>query len=454
VAVETRALTIGEIIDRHPLGRFQIWTIVLCGLVLILDGFDSLTVNFLATSISGSTGIPVHSFGPIFSASLFGLMIAALTTGPVADRLGRKWPVIFATLSFAVFSPLTARATTYREFLILRFLTGLGLGGAMPNVVALASEYSPKRLLSVVVTVLFCGMPLGGTICGLLSSEMIRTWGWRWVFYIGGIIPLGIAILLISMLPESVQFMALRGKDPAKIRRTLSRIAPEFASAHAEIRVAPDEQRRQGIPVKYLFTEGRALGTVLLWFPYFVNLMLIYFINSWLPALLNEAGMSASTAVIATAAFTLGGALACLTEGFLMNRFGAGRVLLFEYAVATALVAGLSLSARYVTLVMLLAFTSGFVIIGAQAGLNALAARFYPTSMRSTGVGWALGVGRLGSIAGPLLGGMMLGIGWHSRGLLLSAAFFAACAWASIVLSNTARGRVTRYSPSLETAGS
>jgi AAHS family 4-hydroxybenzoate transporter-like MFS transporter len=143
-----------------------------------------------------------------------------------------------------------------------------------------------------------------------------------------------------------------------------------------------------------------------------------------------------------------------LTEGFLMNRFGAGRVLLFEYAVATALVAGLSLSARYVTLVMLLAFTSGFVIIGAQAGLNALAARFYPTSMRSTGVGWALGVGRLGSIAGPLLGGMMLGIGWHSRGLLLSAAFFAACAWASIVLSNTARGRVTRYSPSLETAGS
>ena len=226
VAVESQAMTIGDLIDQHPLSRFQIWTIALCGIVLTLDGFDSLTVNFLATSIAKTTGIPVHSFGPIFSASLFGLMIAALTTGPIADRLGRKWPVIFSTLSFALFSLLTAHAHTYREFLILRFLTGLGLGGAMPNVVALASEYSPKRLLPVVVTILFTGMPLGGTICGLLSAEMIRTWGWHWVFYIGGIIPLGIAILLIAMLPESVQFLAVRGKDPAKIRRTLSKVAP------------------------------------------------------------------------------------------------------------------------------------------------------------------------------------------------------------------------------------
>jgi AAHS family 4-hydroxybenzoate transporter-like MFS transporter len=454
VAIETRALTIGDLIDQHPLSRFQIGTIALCGLVLILDGYDSLTINFLVTSISGSTGIPVHSFGPIFSASLIGLMIAALTTGPIADRMGRKWPVIFATLSFAVFSLLTARATTYREFLILRFLTGLGLGGAMPNVVSLASEYSPKRLLSVVVTVLFCGMPLGGAICGLLSSVMIRTWGWQWVFYIGGIIPLGIAILLIATLPESVQFLALRRKHPAKIRAILSKVAPEFASAHAEIHVSPDEQRRTGVPVKYLFTEGRAFGTVFLWFPYFVSLLLIYFIGSWLPALLNEAGMSASVAVIASTFFTIGGTIACLAEGFLMNHFGAGRILLLEYALATAFVAALAVIPRSLALVIFLTFASGFLVIGAQAGLNALAARFYPTSIRSTGVGWALGVGRLGSIAGPLLGGMMLGIGWSPRGLLLSAAFFAACGWAAIMVSNRVPGHVTPYSPSLEAGGS
>jgi len=454
VATEARALTIGDLIDQHPLSNFQIWTIALCGIVLTLDGFDSLTVNFLATSIAGSTGIPVHSFGPIFSASLFGLMIAALATGPIADRLGRKWPVVFATLSFAVFSLLTPRATTYREFLILRFLTGLGLGGAMPNVVALASEYSPKRLISVVVSILFCGMPLGGAICGLLSAEMIRTWGWHWVFYIGGIIPLVIAILLISMLPESIQFLAVRGKDPEKIRRTLAKVAPEFGSTQAEIVVPHDEQRRKGVPVKYLFTEGRALGTILLWFPYFINLMLIYFISSWLPALLNEAGMTASAAVIATTFFDLGGLLACAGEGFLMNRFGAARMLIYEYALAAVLVGALGVLPRRVTLVSFLAFASGFVVIGAQAGLNALAARFYPTSVRSTGVGWALGVGRLGSFVGPLVGGMLLGIGWSSRGLLLAAAVFSVSAWLAIVLSNLVREHVTPYSRSLDAGGS
>lgn len=450
MATEARAVTIGDLIDQHPLSSFQIWTIALCGIVLTLDGFDSLTVNFLATSIARSTGIPVHSFGPIFSASLFGLMIAALATGPIADRWGRKWPVILGTLSFALFSLLTPRATTYREFLILRFLTGLGLGGAMPNVVALASEYSPKRLISVVVSILFCGMPLGGAICGLLSAEMIRTWGWQWVFYIGGIIPLAIAILLISMLPESVQFLALRGKNPAKLRRTLAKVAPEFASSGSEIYVSTDEQGRKGVPVKYLFTEGRALGTILLWFPYFINLLLIYFISGWLPALLNEAGMTASAAVIATAFFDFGGLLACLMQGFLMNRFGAARMLIYEYALAAVFVGALGVLPRRVMLVACLAFASGFVVVGAQAGLNALAARFYPTSVRSTGVGWALGVGRLGSIVGPLVGGMLLGIGWSSRGLLLAAAGFALSAWLAIVLSNTVRRHVTPYSRSLE----
>lgn len=450
MAMEAQAVTIGDLIDQRPLSPFQIWTIALCGVVLTLDGFDSLTVNFLATSIAKSTGIPVHSFGPIFSASLFGLMIAALTTGPIADRVGRKWPIIFATLSFALFSLLTPRATTYREFLILRFLTGLGLGGAMPNVVALASEYSPKRLISVVVSILFCGMPLGGAICGLLSAEMIRTWGWQWVFYIGGVIPLAIAILLIAMLPESVQFLAVRGKDPAKMRRTLEKVAPEFASSGGEIYVPTDEQRRKGVPVKYLFAEGRALGTILLWFPYFINLMLIYFISSWLPALLNEAGMTASAAVIATVFFDLGGLIACAGQGFLMNRIGAARMLIFDYALAAVFVGALGVLPRRVVIVGFLAFASGFVVIGAQAGLNALAARFYPTSARSTGVGWALGVGRLGSIVGPLVGGMLLGIGWSSRGLLLAAAGFAVSAWLAIVLSNTVREHVTPYSRSLD----
>jgi len=451
VEAATQTFTVGDLIDQRSLNRFQLWIVTLCGLVLTLDGFDSQTINYLAPSIAESTHIPVHSFGPIFSAGLFGLMIAAMTSGPIADRWGRKWPVIFSTLSFAVFSLLTPRAHSFNELLALRFLTGLGLGGAMPNVVAIASEYVPKRLLAAVVTVLFAGMPLGGMLCGFLSSAMINTWGWRWVFYIGGIVPLGIALLLMTMMPESVRFLALRGRDSAKLRKILSRIAPELAAESVDIRAVAQGQPRQGIAVKHLFTEGRAAGTILLWIPYFMNLLLIYFIGSWLPAMLKEAGMSGSAGVLASTFFTVGGVFACLLEGSLLNRWGAGKTLLIEYGVASVFVAALALVPRSFALVTVVAFISGFAVIGAQAGLNALAARFYPTSIRSTGVGWALGVGRLGSIVGPLVGGMLLAIGWKPGQMLLSGAVAAVFAWIAILLSDRIRGHATAYSAAIDT---
>jgi MFS transporter, AAHS family, 4-hydroxybenzoate transporter len=445
----SQTLTVSELIDQWPIGRFQIWVVALCGLVLVLDGFDGQTITFLAPSIADSTHIPIHSFGPIFSASLFGLMIAAMTTGPIADRWGRKWPVIFSTLSFSVFSLLTPRASSFHELFLLRFLTGLGLGGAMPNVVALASEYVPKRLLSVVVTVLFTGMPFGGVICGFLSSRLITTWGWQWVFYIGGIVPFAIALLLVTMLPESVQFLAVRGKAPRRVERILSRMAPEMHQASLNLGAVSVTHAHTGVPVKYLFTEGRGVGTMLLWFPYFMNLLLIYFIGSWLPAMLKEAGMAGSAAVTVSTFFSVGGVVACLVEGQLMNRCGARTTLLIEYAVASVFVAALAMIPRSFALVAPVTFISGFVIIGAQGGLNALAARFYPTSIRSTGVGWALGVGRLGSIVGPLMGGVLLSVGWKPEQMLLSGTIFAVLAWLSILLSNRVTVHPTAYSGEL-----
>jgi AAHS family 4-hydroxybenzoate transporter-like MFS transporter len=447
-----QTLTVSGLIDQRPLGRFQVWIVALCGLVLVLDGFDAQTITFLAPSIAESNHIPIHSFGPIFSASLVGLMIAAMATGPVADRWGRKWPVVFSTLSFAIFSLFTARASSFNELLLLRFFTGLGLGGAMPNVVALASEYVPRRLLSVVVTVLFTGMPLGGVVCGFLSSMLIMTWGWRWVFYIGGVVPIAIALLLIALLPESVRFLAGRGKNSRRAEKILSRVAPELRMASINFRAPSSEQQHTGVAVKYLFTEGRAAGTVLLWFPYFMNLLLIYFIGSWLPAMLKEAGMAGSAAVTVSTFFSLGGALACLLEGQLMNRCGARTTLLIEYAVASLFVSALAVIPRSFALVTTVTFISGFVVIGAQSGLNALAARFYPTSIRSTGVGWALGIGRLGSIVGPLLGGALLLAGWRPEQMLLSGAIFAVCAWLSIWLSNRVGGRATAYASDTELA--
>src|SRR6266850_4420560 len=189
------AHTVTELIDERPLSRFQIMTISLCGVVLLLDGFDTQCIGFLAPAIARELGLAMKDFGPVFSAGLIGLMIGALFSGPIADRVGRKFVVIGSALTFAFFTILTARAATLQEFVFLRFLTGLGLGGAMPNVVALTSEYTPKRLQPIFVSGLFAGMPLGALVASLLSAKMLPIWGWRSVFYVGGFLPLVIALL-------------------------------------------------------------------------------------------------------------------------------------------------------------------------------------------------------------------------------------------------------------------
>jgi MFS transporter, AAHS family, 4-hydroxybenzoate transporter len=447
---QTQSLTVGEIIEQRALGSYQIWTVVLCGMVLVLDGFDSQTINFISTPIAESIHVSVKHFGPIFSAGLFGLMVGALTSGPIADRLGRKWPVILSTLSFAAFSLITVHVATFRELIILRFLTGLGLGGAMPNVVALASEFVPRRILPTVVTLLFVGMPLGGVTCGLLSAAMIPKWGWQSVLYLGGTIPLVIAVLLIAGLPESIQFLAVRGENPQRVARILSRVAPEFDGAN--VRPTPRDTKHEGVPVFHLFTEGRAFGTILLWIPYFMNLLIIYFIGSWLPALLRQTGMSVSAGATATAFFSLGGVFGCLFEGGLIKRWGAYSVLLAEFGLATVFVAALSKIPSSFGLMLAVTFVSGLMVIGAQGGLNALAANFYPTTVRSTGVGWALGVGRVGSIVGPLIGGFFLKWSWSPGQILLSGTVPAACAFVAILLSARG-GRVTAYRDSTTVAG-
>ncbi|MFC1840012.1 MFS transporter [Thermodesulfobacteriota bacterium] len=431
---QTQISKVSDIIDSRPMSRFQIRTIILGGLVLFADGFDAQTIGFLATPIAESIDIPVNSFGPIFSASLIGLMIAAMLAGPIADRWGRKWPIIFSTFALAVFSFLTAFATSFNELLVLRFLTGLGLGGALPNVVSLSSEYAPKRLMAILVTVLFCGLPVGGFVCGMISSALLPVWGWQSVFYIGGILPFLISILLIALLPESVQFLSQRGDNPEKIAKLMEPIVPVIIPGSSQISFSVQVTERKGVPVKYIFTEGRAVGTVLLWIPNFMNLLLMYVILNWLPALLRASGMSVSDGVTATAFFSLGGILGTLTEGFLIKYGGAFRVLLLEFGLCGLFIVLMAIMANSWLMVIILAFLLGFLVIGAQAGLNVMAANFYPISIRSTGVGWALGVGRIGSIAGPILAGMLLSIQWQPWQVLLAGAVPAIFALGSILL--------------------
>jgi AAHS family 4-hydroxybenzoate transporter-like MFS transporter len=444
VGTETRGLTVAEIIDQQPLSRFQITTIVLCALVMVLDGFDTQCIGFLVPSIADTFHLPLKAFTPVFAWGLIGFMTASMVMGPVADRWGRKWPVVISTLIFATFATLTGRATSFHEIVIFRALTGLGLGGAMPNVVALTSEYAPKRLQRVFVSTLFFGMPLGALLGGLAASAMIPAWGWRSVFYLGGILPLVVALVLIKALPESVKYLAVRSGDSRKIAAIMARIAPGLAEVPASSLIELD-RRSKGLPVKYLFVEGRGFGTILLWVPFFMNLLMIYFIVSWLPALLRQAHMPVSAGVKAISMFSLAGIIGSLAQGRLMNRYGAYAVMVSEFLVSTLLIGSLAFAAGSLPFIMAVTFVLGFTIQGAQGGLNALAASFYPTAMRSTGVGWALGIGRIGSIVGPVLGGVMLSLEWSPQQIFLAGALPAFIAAVAVLLSNRIRGNGTAY---------
>ena len=362
------------------------WTIVLCGVVIVLDGFDTQCIGFLVPVMSESLGIPLPAFGAVLSAALFGLMIAAMGSGPIADRYGRRWVVIVSVVIFAFFALMTARANTIRELILLRFLTGLGLGGAMPNAVALTSEFTPPRLQPTVVSAIFVGMPAGALISSQAASVLIPSWGWRSVFVLGGLLPLALALVLIRFLPESIVWR----------QSALTKSAV----------------RRDEVPVKLLFTDGRGAGTLLLWIPFFMNLLILYFILGWLPALLRQSGMPVSAGYTAIAYFSTGGIIGTLTQGHVMTFLGTRTALLVDFVACIFGIASLALNASTMPIMLGATLLLGITVQGAQSGLNALAASFYPTTIRATGIGWALGIGRIGSIVGPSVGGVLLSLRW------------------------------------------
>lgn len=453
MATEPRALTVNDIIDERPLSSFQLMTILLCSLVLLLDGFDTQAMGFLVPPISDELGIPLSAFGTVLSAGLFGLMIGAMSAGPIADRWGRKWAIIVSALVFGFFSLLTAGADSIRELVTLRFLTGLGLGGAMPNVVALASEYAPKRLQPILVTSIFAGMGGGAVLASLVGGALIPIWGWRSVFYVGGILPIGLAIVLIKALPESVRFLTARGADPVRVSAIVRRIAPELSDVPLAPTARPGAgmaQSSERFAVAQLFSDGRTTGTLLLWVPFFMNLLILYFILSWLPSLLRQAGMPVSAGITAVMAFSIGGILGAFVQGPLMKAIGVFTTMVAEFVISLVLVVAASLIFENFPLMMTVTFILGISVQGAQAGLNVLSAMYYPTVIRSTGVGWALGIGRIGSIVGPMIGGVMLSMEWTPQQIFMAGAVPAICAAVAVLASGYLQGRVSPFRPASE----
>ena len=440
---EPRALTVNELIDDRAPSAFQIRAIVLCGLVIVCDGFDTQSMGILVPSIAQEFGIELGAFRLAVSAALIGLMLGAMAAGPIADRWGRKSAIVLSVLVFGVMSLLTARATSLNELVVLRFLTGLGLGGAMPNAVSLAAEYAPKRLQPMFVAAIFVGMASGSVVAPAIGSVLMPVWGWRSVFVAGGVLPLVVAVLLIAVLPESLRFLAVVGGNRERMAAIVRRIAPE--AADLPLAPPPASERVEGMPLRHLFTEGRAAGTVLLWIPFFMNLLILYFIVNWLPSLLSDAGMPNSAGLTAVFAFGIGGIIGTLLQGPLMRAFGVYPPMAVEFVVSIALVVLVAQIFASFELMIAVTFMLGISVQAAQAGLNVLAAMYYPTAMRSTGVGWALGIGRVGAIVGPLIGGQMLLMHWAPREIFLAGAVPALIAAATVILSGWLQGRGSPY---------
>jgi AAHS family 4-hydroxybenzoate transporter-like MFS transporter len=399
-------------INEKPIGVSQYIITLLCGLVMFLDGFDTQSISYMAPQIAKEWGLSREVLGPIFSSALTGLMVGYLFLSPLSDRFGHRRMMLVSTIAFAVTTLITAFATNVTELIVLRFVTGLFLGSAIPSAVALTGEYSPKRLRATFVLIIYCGFSLGFVAAGALAAWMLPLYGWRSLLWVGAVAPLTLAIFLFLFLHESLDFLVRTKAKPHRIWHILRRVDP--ALPEAAPRSFTTEEKEVGSAVGSLFTSGRTLGTVVLWIIFFLNLAEFYALQSWLPTILTNLHYPLTSVALATTLTTVGGIVIAIVIGPAMDRLGPYRSLAVLYFCGVFFVALMGVALSQPEWVLMMAtFFAGCCVSGGQKSVIALSAVFYPAPIRSTGVGWALGIGRVGGIGGPLLIGLLLS--WHLR---------------------------------------
>jgi AAHS family 4-hydroxybenzoate transporter-like MFS transporter len=421
-------LNVSDVIDNSGIGRFQITLFTLCAMSLIMDGFDVQAMAYIAPEIIDDFGIPGSQIGTIISAANFGVLIGSLFFTILADKIGRRPVLIIGTFYFAIMTLLTAYfAQTAGQLMLLRFIGGIGMGSIIPNATALIGEYSPARRRVTLIMTITVGFTIGGALGAFVSAWMMPIFGWRSVLYFGGAIPLVVGVLMVFWLPESLQFLAARGKFD-KVGRWLSQVDPSRAISKTTEYVIPEDSKG-GVPVLHLLTDGRARVTLLYWAVNFTNLLNLYFLAGMLPTILNQtSGMSASASAMVAGAMQIGGTIGTFGLAWLIAKRGFTPMLTLTFGVAALAIAviGSQTVMGIVPLLTVVVFIAGWCVIGGQPGLNAFAATYYPTYMRSTGIGWGLGIGRIGAILGPFVGGQLLALEWGPQQMFLAFAVPAA----------------------------
>ena len=427
------AFDIPAFINSRPIGAVQYGIVVLCALVMFLDGLDTQAISYMAPMIAKEWGLSREVLGPIFSSALAGLMFGYLLLSPLSDQFGHRRLILFSTVAFGLLTLLTLLATNVAELMILRFLTGIALGAAIPSAVALTTEYSPKRLRATFVLAIYCGFSLGFVAAGGLAASMIPLYGWRSMLWIGALTPLTLAVFVYVFLPESLDFLVRTNAKSQSIWAIVERLDRALPNQGPRQFVTEVQAKRSA--VGSLFQSGRTLGTLVLWLVFGLNLAEFYALQSWLPTILAGHGFSPNAVALATSMTTIGGIVAAFAIGPAMDKLGPYRSLAVVYFAGVAFVAlmGPAISAAPWVL-MVAAFCAGFCISGGQKSVIALAAIFYPAPIRSTGVGWALGIGRLGGIGGPLLIGLLLSYQLGAASLFYAAALPMALAGLSVSL--------------------
>jgi AAHS family 4-hydroxybenzoate transporter-like MFS transporter len=401
---------VSRLLDERGLSSFQIKLIAWSFFMVLIDGYDITAIAFAAPSLVKEWALKSGSLGPVFSASLVGILFGSAFFGWVGDRYGRKAALIWSNLVFGVFTLAAAFSTDLTQMFWLRLLAGLGIGGVIPNAVAINAESAPRKMRATLAIIAVGCVPLGGAIPGFVAATLVPTHGWQILFYIGGIAPIIIALVAMVGLPESIKYMALHERLRGKMEAAIKAIRPDYpVPANAKF-VIEDEKQYPGFSPAYLFRDGLALITPLVWLLFALNLMGYFFLISWTPILMTATKLPPATAALAGALLQVGGTVGALLLCWWLqrHRFLALAVM---FAVAVPVVASIGFAGLASKAAVLTAtFFAGFFVLGIQSGINVIGALIYPTSLRANGSGWELGIGRIGSIAGPLVGALLIGL--------------------------------------------
>jgi MFS transporter, AAHS family, 4-hydroxybenzoate transporter len=413
-------LQLDELVDGQRFGRFNTNLLFWSFLAMLADGYDIAALASAAPQLGRAWHIAGHAFAPALSASLFGILLGAPALGYVGDRFGRKCAIVSGCIIYGLGTLATVWSSNLEQLTVLRFIAGVGIGGLMPNTIALTSELAPKRLRAALIVLMFTGITTGGSIPGFVQAWLIPHYGWQVMFWIGGLAPLSTATCLWFALPESVKYLASKGAQRAALLATVRRIRPDLTiDDDAQFTVASSLQAAgSGLP--QIFGRGLAWVTPVLWLCFASALMANYFLNSWLPLIFENSGLTPRQSGTAISFYHYGGTLGGLLVSVVLGRFGFSAIaLLFLLAVPAIAAIGLP-GVSWLTLLGMVTL-AGFCTLGAQFGNNAASGLLYPTAFRSRGSGWALGVGRFGSVIGPLLGGVLIGMRLPLRQLFLLA---------------------------------